>query len=198
MLDLDEQVSAGSRSERIPERADRRERCPWAAGHNQRPRFGSRSQQTDQPSASFADLAGGERGVTALSCHVGSGDEPAQVAVPRGVLRQEHDQAVPGKGSDRERGAEDGPDADLAAGVGEPGRPVQAVSVGEGHRRHPQLGCPEGQVLRGERPVLHGEEGAHGEVDEGRGGVHRPVSAVSSRPQSHSRSRCHRPPRRSS
>jgi hypothetical protein len=63
-------------------------------------------------------------------------------------------------------GSEDRLDAALGAGLGEADRAVEAVMVGEGQGRLPELGCPGHQFLDAATTVEKGEVGVDVEVDE--------------------------------
>jgi len=92
---------------------------------------------------------------------VGETEQPAQVRVALEVARDE-DQLVP---IHLEGAADDGFDAELAAGLEVTDRPVDAAAVGEGEGGHLELGGAHGKLGRMRATVQEREVGVAVELD---------------------------------
>ncbi len=139
--------------------------------HGEPPRVRAWPQQRHQPPGVRADLLRRHPRVTALPQHVRVGDQTAQVCVAGLIEREQRHLRIDrwrSRSTHRERGAEDRPHTLVLACGHEPGGTVETVAVGHGHRRHPELRRLPSELLRRERPLLHGEEGTDIEVHERR------------------------------
>ena len=115
----------------------------------------------------FPNLARrGEGGGTALSgdvwTGVGSGDEPAEVGVPRDGLREEGEMGAIGQG---QLGAGDGCDTSRPRRSRELHGAVESVVIGDSQSSVAQIGGPTNDLLWQGRAIEEGERGVEMELD---------------------------------
>src|SRR5712692_3687691 len=99
---------------------------------------------------------------------VGNTEQPAQPRIAGEVARDDHELLA----VDLEGGADQWLDADLAARLQEADRAVDAAGVGDGERRHLELGGSRRQLIWVRAAVKEGEVGVAVKLDVGRRAHH--------------------------